>query len=108
LKVKAFVAMWFNDHVTPAVKDGIEPAIAQTGYRAIRIDLQEDSDSVIDRIIAEIKEARFVMANFTGQRGGVYFEAGFARGRGLDVIWTCNDDHFNDLHFDLKGFNVIV
>ena len=99
--------MWFNALVTPAFKDGIEPAITDTGYRAIRIDLQEHSESIIDRIIAEIKEARFVIADFTGQRGGVYFEAGFARGLGLNVIWTCKDDHFNDLHFDVKGFNVI-
>jgi nucleoside 2-deoxyribosyltransferase len=108
LRDKAFVAMWFNDLVTPAFRDGIEPAITETGYRAIRIDLQEHSDSVIDRIIAEIKESRFVVADFTGQRGGVYFEAGFARGLGLNVIRTCKDDHLENLHFDVKGFNVIV
>jgi nucleoside 2-deoxyribosyltransferase len=108
LREKAFVAMWFNDLVQPAFHDGIMPAISETGYRPIRIDLQEHSDSVIDRILAEIKEARFVVADFTGHRGGVYFEAGFARGLGLNVIWTCKDDHLEQLHFDVKGFNVIV
>jgi hypothetical protein len=100
--------MWFNDLVKPAFHDGIKPAILETGYLPIRIDLQEHSDSVIDRIFAEIQEARFVVADFTGHRGGVYFEAGFARGLGLDVIWTCKDDHFELLHFDVRGFNVIV
>jgi hypothetical protein len=108
LREKAFVAMWFNEQVTSAFNVGIEPAIAETGYRAIRVDLQEHSDSVIDRIIAEIKESRFIVADFTGHRGGVYFEAGFARGLGLNVIWTCRYDDFKDLHFDVKGFNVIV
>ena len=108
LREKAFVAMWFNDLVKPAFHEGIAPAITETGYSPIRIDFQEHSDSVIDRIIAEIKEARFVVADFTGHRGGVYFEAGFARGLGLNVIWTCKDDHLEDLHFDVKGFNVIV
>lgn len=28
----------------------------------------------------------------TGYRGGVYFEAGFAYGLGLDVIYTCRKD----------------
>ena len=107
-KEKAFVAMWFNAQVQPAYHDGIAPAISETGYRPIRIDLQEHSDSVIDRIIAEIKEARFDVADFTGQRGGGYFEAGFARGLGLNVIWTCKDDHLDQLHFDVRGFNVIV
>lgn len=108
LREKAFVAMWFNDLVNSAFQEGIAPAIEESGYRAIRIDLKEHSESVIDQIIAEIKESRFVVADFTGHRGGVYFEAGFARGLGLNVIWTCKDDHFKDLHFDVKGFNVIV
>jgi hypothetical protein len=108
LREKVFVAMWFNDLVTAAFKEGIAPAIGESGYRAIRIDLQEHSESVIDRIIAEIKEARFVVADFTGHRSGVYFEAGFARGLGLDVIWMCKEDHLKDLHFDVRGFNVIV
>ena len=108
LRQKAFVAMWFNELVQPAYHEGIAPAIEETGYRPIRIDLQEHSDSVIDRIIAEIKEARFVIADFTGHRGGVYFEAGFARGLGLNVIWTCKNDHLDQLHFDIRGFNVIV
>jgi nucleoside 2-deoxyribosyltransferase len=108
LREKAFVAMWFNDEVKPAFHDGIEPAIKDTGYLAIRIDPQEHAESVIDRIFAEIKESRFVVADYTGHRGGVYFEAGFARGLGLNVIWTCKDDHFKDIHFDVRGFNVIV
>ena len=108
MKEKAFVAMWFNDLVKPAFHEGIAPAIENTGYRPIRLDLQEHSESVIDRIFAEIKESRFVVADFTGNRGGVYFEAGFARGLGLNVIWTCKEEHFKDIHFDVQGFNVIV
>jgi nucleoside 2-deoxyribosyltransferase len=108
LREKAFVAMWFDDQVNSAFHEGIAPAIKETGYHAIRIDLPEHSESIIDRIFAEIKEAGFVVADFTGQRGGVYFEAGFARGLGLNVIWTCRDDHFKDRHFDVHGFNMIV
>src|SRR5262249_44346821 len=70
LREKAFVAMWFNDLVRLAYHEGIAPAIRDTGYRAIRIDFQEHSDSVIDRILAEIKESRFIVADFTGHRGG--------------------------------------
>ena len=108
LREKAFVAMWFKDEMKAAFDVGIEPAITHTGYLPIRLDLQEHSESVIDRIFAEIKESRFVVADFTGQRGGVYFEAGFARGLGLNVIWTCREDHFRGIHFDVQGFNVIV
>ena len=34
-----------------------------------------------------------VVADFTGHRGGVYFEAGFARGLGIPVVWTCHKEY---------------
>ena len=108
LRDKAFVAMWFHDEIKKAYEDSIEPTISRAGYRPIRIDLTEHTDSIIDRVIAEIKESRFVVADFTGQRAGVYFEAGFARGLGHHVIWTCKADDLEKVHFDLKGFNTIV
>jgi len=105
---KAFVAMWFNAEVNTAYRGGIEPAVRSSGYSPIRIDFEEYTDSVIDEIIAGIKESRFVVADFTGQRNGVYFEAGYGKGLGHDVIWTCRHDHMTKLHFDVRGFNVIV
>ena len=39
---------------------------------------------------------------------GVYFEAGFAQGLGLKVIWTCHEDHVKDLHFDTRQENHIT
>ena len=49
-----------------------------------------------------------VVADFThgraGARGGVYYEAGLARGLGLPVIWTCREDMFDELHFDTRQY----
>jgi hypothetical protein len=42
--------------------------------------------------MAEIRRSRFVVADYTGQRNGVYFEAGFGLGLGLVVIPTCRAD----------------
>ena len=36
----------------------------------------------MDRIIAQIRASKFVVADFTRNRGGVYYEAGFALGLG--------------------------
>jgi len=33
-----------------------------------------------------------MICDLTGYRGGVYFEAGFAYGLGLEVIYTCRKD----------------
>ena len=68
---------------------------------------EEHSDSVIDRIFAEIKEYGSSSPDFTGRRRRSLLEAGFARGLRLDVIWTCRKDEMEKLHFDVRGFNVI-
>src|SRR5271157_1039613 len=80
--VKAFVAMWFADEMTPIYRQGIQPAIEDVGYHAVRVDGVEHVGKIDDLIIAGIRESRFVVADFTGHRGGVYFEAGFALGLG--------------------------
>jgi hypothetical protein len=41
-------------------------------------------------------------------RGGVYFEAGFAQGLGIPVIWTCRSDQISHVHFDTRQFNHIL
>lgn len=109
---QAFVAMWFNDAVQAAYADGIEPAIRDSGYRAVRIDQKEHNNKIDDEIIAEIRRSKFVVADFTCEkekvRGGVYYEAGFARGLGIPVISTVAKDALNDVHFDTRQYNHIV
>ena len=104
---QGFVAMWFDPELQEAWDHGFAPAISNAGYRPLRIDKREHSNKIDDEIIAEIRRSRFVVADFTGQRGGVYFEAGFARGLGLPVVWTCHKEHLKDLHFDIRQFNMI-
>ncbi|HKM53308.1 MAG TPA: hypothetical protein VJY33_07830 [Isosphaeraceae bacterium] len=106
---KAFVAMSFDPSMIDAYEQGIKPAIeVEAGFRSIRVDAVEHTGKIDDRIIAEIKESRFLIADFTGHRGGVYFEAGFAMGMGLPVIWACREDEFNKVHFDTRQYNHIV
>lgn len=118
---QAFVAMWFSDEVRAAYDDGIRPAIIETGYLPMRIDRKEHANKIDDEIIAEIRRSRFLIADFTCgvveqatgsrvavPRGGVYYEAGFAQGLRIPVIWTCREDHINDVHFDTRQFNHIT
>ncbi len=105
---KAFVAMWFNPEMGDAYRLGIKPAIEDdAGYRAIRVDAVGHTGKIDDRIIAEIRESRFLVADFTGHQS-VYFEVGLAMGRRLPVIWLCREDHFNATHFDTRQYNHIV
>jgi nucleoside 2-deoxyribosyltransferase len=104
---QAFVAMWFDPQMRDAWTDGIKPALSATGYTPIRLDFVEHNERIDDRIIAEIRRSGLVVADFTGDRGGVYFEAGFAMGLGIPVIWTCHKDDVEKLHFDTRQYNHI-
>lgn len=102
---QGFIAMWFDESISG------EPfwrAIENSGYIPQRIDKKEHLNQISDEIIAEIRRSKFVVADFTGGRGGVYFEAGFAMGLGLPVIWTCHNDWVDELHFDTRQYNHIV
>ena len=109
---QAFVAMWFSPATDLAWRDGIEPAIAGAGYRAVRIDRKEHNQKIDDEIIAEIKRSKFLIADFTCEpgkvRGGVYFEAGYAMALPIPVIWTCAKSSLNDIHFDTRQYNHIL
>jgi nucleoside 2-deoxyribosyltransferase len=67
----------------------------------------QHNDDVNDKILSELRAAEVVVAEFTGQRGGVYFEAGFARALGREVIWCCRKDEETKLHFDTRQFNFV-
>ncbi len=109
---RAFVAMWFHESTNQAWEAGIKPGIEDSGYEAVRIDRQEHVNKIDDQIIAEINRSRFIVADFTqgsdGARGGVYYEAGYAHGLGLPVIFTCREDVFENIHFDTRQYNHIV
>ncbi len=96
------------------------PAVTETGFIAVRIDRKEHINKIDDEIVAEIKRAKFVVADFTTgsestehgpiliPRGGVYYEAGLAQGRDIPVIWCVRQDQIDYVHFDTRQFNHII
>ena len=109
---QAFVAMWFDASMDQAYEHGIAPAIEYAGFACKVINRDPTVDKIDDAIMAEIRRSKFIVADFThgadGARGGVYYEAGFAEGLGIPVIFTCRKDMINDVHFDTRQRNHIV
>jgi hypothetical protein len=120
-----FVAMWFSTSMDSVFADGFAKAIEDAGYVPVRIDRKEHNNKIDDEIVAEIRRSKFVVADFTSEivkreaedgkqfndthaRGGVYFEAGFAKGLGKEVIWTVREDVLPFVHFDTSQFAHIV
>lgn len=104
---QAFVAMHF-DRKTNGIFKQISKAIRDIGYDVMRIDLKEHNNKIDDEIIKEIRKSKFLVADFTGNRGNVYFEAGFAIGLNIPVIWTCKKNQLINLNFDTRQYNFIV
>lgn len=107
---QAFVAMWFDKQLDSAYRDGILKLEEDTGFRMLRVDAKQFNDKICDHIVAEIRRSRFMIADVTRHRRAVYFEAGYAKGLGLEVIWTCREDHMKRAEriFDTRQYNHIV
>ncbi|MCC8996552.1 MAG: nucleoside 2-deoxyribosyltransferase [Nitrosomonas sp.] len=104
---QAFVAMWFNNKMN-SYYQSIKEAIELDGTQCIRIDSEQHNNKICDEIIAQIRKSKYLVADFTGNRGGVYFEAGFALGLGIPVIWMVRNDYLKKIHFDTRQYNHIV
>lgn len=110
-----FVAMMFSAETAPVYEQAYKPIIQSLNYAAMRIDEKEYTGSIIGEIVKEIPNSVALIADLTGNRGGVYYEAGIARGLKLcnhpiELILTCERDFFKKegVHFDVSGDNIVL
>ncbi|WP_374000304.1 hypothetical protein [Bdellovibrio bacteriovorus] len=115
LSKKVFIATAFSwikdDDLRPRAIQAIVDACKDLGYEADTV-TQNHSDYITNKIISDIRQARFVVAELTYHNRGVYFEAGLARGLGKNVFhvvregFTSSDpkDDLNGtrIHFDIQ------
>jgi nucleoside 2-deoxyribosyltransferase len=117
----AFIAMWFSEQ-TRKYREAVIAALEHCGYRPIVIDQEQYSGFIMDQVVSLLRQARFVIADFTcraekaidggvidGVRGGVYWESGMAYGLGKPLIHTCEDNPESKarIHFDVDQYNTI-
>ncbi len=112
-----FVAMKCCDDLRSVYEDGIKPACAKLGLSVLTIDETNHLGDITDKVIAGIKTSRFVIADFTYNTLGVYYEAGYAKGLGRNVIKICKNEWFEEekdgervnlLHFNIEHDNLIL
>lgn len=110
-----FVAMMFSDEIDSVYENAYKPAIQEHNFSAMRIDKKTFTGSIINEITDEISDSVALIADLTGNRGGVYYEAGIARGLQLcnhpiKLILTCDREFFQTekVHFDVSGDNIIL
>ena len=110
-----FVAMAFNQEMykifnEKQFRNDIEKATG--GHRLSIISEREHNRNIDDEIIAAIKQSKAMIADLTHGNQGAYYEAGYAHGKGMEVIFTCRKKEFDDEkkkpHFDINHRNFIV
>lgn len=105
---QAFIAMWFDSSMH-SVREKIKQAVTNCGYIPVLIDEKEHNEFIVPEILFEIKRSRFMISDYTGNRSGVYFESGYAKGLNKPVIMTCREgDDFFKVHFDTKQISHII
>lgn len=105
---RVFVAMSFGEDLKPLFHASIKPALRRAGWDAFLVDEKPHNGHIDQKIMADIKSSRFVVADFSENKKGVYFEAGYALGLGKQVIWTVRESDINDLHFDTRQIGHVV
>lgn len=87
---QGFIAMWFNNDLMD-IRRSIAEALKVTGYNHQILDEKEYNGLIVPEIFYEIDKSDFVIADLTGNRGGVYYEAGYALAKGKELIITVKD-----------------
>ena len=107
---KIFVAMSFRDEEKPALEDyyrAMQRAVNRTKVPIVlrRVDLIDGDFEISQKIMDEIDESDAIIADFTVTSRNVYFELGYARGKGIRIIQTARKG--TSLEFDIRNWKTI-
>lgn len=102
-----FVAMKFNKKgkiKLPEIYEKIKNKIEEkTGFSLSWMGLGETkthTNKICDEIVVQIRKSRFLIADITHENLNVMYEAGYAKGLGMDVLWACEDNTFSKMNSD--------
>ena len=107
----AFMAMKFGDaELNDVVDRCFRLAVQRTGFELRVLTDNQRAGLIDDQIRAALLSARFVVADLTHGSFRAYWEAGFADGRGLPVIYTCGRAEWSNAktHFDTNHMTTVI
>ncbi|KKM03324.1 hypothetical protein LCGC14_1775550 [marine sediment metagenome] len=105
-KPHIFVAMPFAKKFDDVYEFGIKMPVKAAGFICERIDETYFSGSILKRIKSRIETSKVVIADLSGANSNVYFEVGYAWGKGHLTILLVDDP--GCLAFDVKDQRCIV
>lgn len=103
---QVFMAMKFEEKQMEFIKNILSPKIKELGYDLKLLSDITSTENLIDnKLRVAIKQSRLLICDLTHGNRGAYWEAGYAEGLGLPVIYICEKkvlDAKTDIHFDVS------
>lgn len=87
------------------VLSAIKRSAKKHGIDSLRVDEIEHSGKITDLILSEINCSRYLVCDISIDRPNVYYELGYAHGRGREVILIAREG--SNIHFDVKDYSII-
>lgn len=105
---EAFVVMQYGDaHLDNLYDYGIFPVLNdELGIDCRRVDRYEFKGRITDEILQNIMTARIIVAECSAANKNVFFELGYALGRGKEIIFLVDEPE--NIPFDLKDYKFLV
>lgn len=103
---QVFMAMKFDEKQQRFIKEKLAPEIKKLGFDLRLLSDITSTENLIDnKLRLAIRRSRFLICDLTHGNRGAYWEAGYAEGLGLPVIYICEKkilDAKKDIHFDVS------
>lgn len=100
-----FVAIPFSDDYN-ALYTCINRGILDAKYVPIRLDHLSFTESIIEKMMQQIKDAKVVVFVSTGRNPNTFFECGYSVAQGKEVVMIT--DYYSNLPFDIRDRNAIA
>jgi len=111
---QVFMAMKFckdeNDPTEILYKKFLKEAVDLTGLKLRRLDEMAKAGIIDNNMRVEIRKSCLLLSELTHDNSGAYFEAGFAEGMNIPVIYLCEKEKFDEhkTHFDTNHCTTII
>jgi nucleoside 2-deoxyribosyltransferase len=92
-----FMAMQYNNPQLDAiVREHFVPQLRLAGFDLQRLDQGQGAGLIDDQLRLRIRQAKFLVCDLSHGNRGAHWEAGYAEGLGIPVIYTCRRDVFEN------------
>lgn len=106
---KVFMAMSFGKEADRSdeqrrnfFKNSIKKPLKKYGFNVSRVDDKIRAGLIDSQILHDIESSVFLIADISDNNLGVYWEAGYAEGHGIPVLYIINNATTEKPHFDVQ------